>query len=35
MLNYADAKRIACVTFAFNLDQYFHDVLVKNDDTLR
>lgn len=31
----ADAKRIACVTFAFNLDQYFQDVLVKNDDTLR
>jgi phosphatidylserine/phosphatidylglycerophosphate/cardiolipin synthase-like enzyme len=31
----ADAKRIACVTFAFNLDQYFHDVLVNNDDTLR
>ncbi|XSC43466.1 phospholipase D-like domain-containing protein [Bradyrhizobium sp. RDT10] len=31
----ADAKRIACVTFAFNLDQYFHDVLVRDDDTLR
>jgi len=36
---YADlvggAKRIACVSFAFNLDQDFHDVLVKNDKTLR
>ncbi|MEH2538397.1 MULTISPECIES: phospholipase D-like domain-containing protein [unclassified Bradyrhizobium] len=31
----ADAKRIACVTFAFNLDQYFHDVLVRKDSTLR
>src|SRR5581483_5015993 len=36
---YADlvggAKRIACVSFAFNLDQDFHDVLVQNDKTLR
>lgn len=36
---YADligsAKRMACVTFAFNLDDHFHDVLVKNDGALR
>jgi phosphatidylserine/phosphatidylglycerophosphate/cardiolipin synthase-like enzyme len=36
---YADliggAKRIACVSFAFNLDQDFHDVLVQGDKTLR
>jgi phosphatidylserine/phosphatidylglycerophosphate/cardiolipin synthase-like enzyme len=36
---YADlvggAKRIACVSFAFNLDQDFRDVLVQNDKTLR
>ncbi len=36
---YADlvggAKRIACVSFAFNLDQDFRDVLIQNDKTLR
>jgi hypothetical protein len=36
---YADlvgnAKGMACATFAFNLDQDFHDVLVKSDGTLR
>jgi PLD-like domain len=36
---YADlvgaAKRIACVSFAFNLDQDFHDILIQNDETLR
>lgn len=31
----ARAKKIACITFAFNLDQHFHDALVKDDDTLR
>lgn len=30
-----DAKRMACITFAFNLDEYFRQVLVKDDDTLR
>jgi phosphatidylserine/phosphatidylglycerophosphate/cardiolipin synthase-like enzyme len=29
------AKRMACVSFAFNLDKNFHDVLVKNDGALR
>lgn len=36
---YADllgsAKRIGCISFAFNLDSDFHDVLVKDDGTLR
>jgi hypothetical protein len=36
---YADligaARRIACVSFAFNLDDFFHDVLVKDDGALR
>lgn len=30
-----NAKRIACITFAFNLDQNFHNVLIKKDGTLR
>jgi phosphatidylserine/phosphatidylglycerophosphate/cardiolipin synthase-like enzyme len=36
---YADlmdsAKRIMCMTFAFNLDQFFLDVLLHKNDTLR
>ncbi len=36
---YADlvggAHRIACITFAFNLDDFFHDALVKDDGVLR
>jgi hypothetical protein len=36
---YADliggAKRIGCISFAFNLDSDFHDVLVKDDGVLR
>jgi phosphatidylserine/phosphatidylglycerophosphate/cardiolipin synthase-like enzyme len=36
---YADlignAQRMACVTFAFNLDDFFHDTLLKNDGVLR
>lgn len=36
---YADvmgsAKRIMCMTFAFNLDDFFKEVLVREDDTLR
>ena len=36
---YADllgsAKRIGCISFAFNLDSDFHDVLVKDDGALR
>lgn len=36
---YADvmggAARIMCMTFAFNLDQFFRDVLLRKDDTLR
>ncbi|HSB09991.1 MAG TPA: phospholipase D-like domain-containing protein [Blastocatellia bacterium] len=36
---YADlmgsANRILCMTFAFNLDDFFRDVLVRDDDTLR
>lgn len=29
------AHRILCMTFAFNLDDFFRDVLVRNDETLR
>jgi phosphatidylserine/phosphatidylglycerophosphate/cardiolipin synthase-like enzyme len=29
------ARRILCMTFAFNLDDFFLGVLVRNDDTLR
>ena len=36
---YADlmgaAERIGCMSFAFNLDSDFHDVLVKDDGVLR
>jgi hypothetical protein len=36
---YADvmdsAKRVLCMTFAFNLDQFFLDVLLRKNDTLR
>jgi phosphatidylserine/phosphatidylglycerophosphate/cardiolipin synthase-like enzyme len=36
---YADvmggATRLMCMTFAFNLDQFFQDVLLRKDDTLR
>jgi hypothetical protein len=36
---YADlmgsAQRILCMTFAFNLDQFFQDVLLQGNDTLR
>jgi phosphatidylserine/phosphatidylglycerophosphate/cardiolipin synthase-like enzyme len=36
---YADvmggATRVMCMTFAFNLDQFFQDVLLRKDDTLR
>jgi len=31
----AAAKKIACVSFAFNLDDMFHDVLLHGDQTLR
>ena len=30
-----DAKRIMCMTFAFNLDDFFRDELLKKDETLR
>jgi phosphatidylserine/phosphatidylglycerophosphate/cardiolipin synthase-like enzyme len=29
------ARRIVCMTFAFNLDDFFRDVLVRDDQTLR
>jgi hypothetical protein len=29
------AQRVACMTFAFNLDDFFQDVLLQVDDTLR
>lgn len=29
------AQRIMCMTFAFNLDAFFRDVLLRNDETLR
>ncbi|HQR71324.1 MAG TPA: hypothetical protein PLE54_12010 [Burkholderiaceae bacterium] len=32
---FAGANRIACMTFAFNLDAVFEDALVRKDDTLR
>jgi phosphatidylserine/phosphatidylglycerophosphate/cardiolipin synthase-like enzyme len=31
----ANAHRMACVTFAFNLDDFFRDALLKNDGVLR
>jgi phospholipase D-like protein len=31
----ASAQRIMCMTFAFNLDQFFQNVLVQPNDTLR
>jgi len=31
----AAARRIACVSFAFNLDDFFHEVLIKDDGALR
>jgi hypothetical protein len=31
----ASAERIMCMTFAFDLDQFFEDVLLRDDDTLR
>ncbi|MGX1163930.1 phosphatidylserine/phosphatidylglycerophosphate/cardiolipin synthase-like enzyme [Bradyrhizobium sp. USDA 372] len=31
----ADAKRMACITFAFNLDDFLYEALAKDDDTLR
>ena len=31
----ASARRVLCMTFAFDLDKTFFDVLVRNDETLR